>query len=163
MERVRTLLEAARHAKHLTLRTSNFPAFDLEGHRKKLAKVIANALEPKTLELNFGCLRTETSDHVMDLDQPLTNRTHWPILQRLALKGFRTTERVLQKFLGSHATSLKFLRMDHKEFALIGDSVETHAFGGLFFSLIRYLQNSLKISTSNLTDISPATGTKARP
>lgn len=143
-DRGEIMLDAVRHVQHLILTVSNYPIYDLEGHRKMLARVIANAPDLKTLELFFGCLPTESSEHVLELNQLLTNRVHWPILQRLVLQGFRTTEKVFKKFLNEHAANLKSLGLSNMEFALVarGDGI---ACGGSFLSLIHFLRFSLKL------------------
>lgn len=138
------LLDSVRHVQHLFLTISNYPIYDIEGRRKELARVIANASELKTLELYFGCLPPESSEHVLDLNQLLTYRVHWPILQRLVLQGFRTTEEVFEKFLNKRAPSLKSLELINMEFALVARGEDITS-GGSFLSLIHFLQFSLKL------------------
>lgn len=143
-DRGQILLDAVRHVQHLILTVSNYPIYDLEGRRKTLARVIANAPDLKTLELYFGCLPSESSEHVLDLTQLLMNRVHWQILQRLVLQGFRTTEKFFKKFFNEHAASLKSLGLSNMEFALVARG-EGIACGGSFLSLIHFLRFSLKL------------------
>lgn len=58
---LRTIVEAVKHIQHLVLEISNFPMFDTEGHRRKLAQVIADARDIKTLKL---CFRRITNGEV---------------------------------------------------------------------------------------------------
>ena len=143
-DRGQILLDSVRHVQHLILTISNYPIYGSEGRRKELARVIANAPDLKTLELYFGCLPPESPEHVLDLNQLLTYRVHWPILQRLVLQGFCTTEEVFKKFLNEHAPSLKSLELSNMIFALFGRGDDI-ACSGSFLSLIQFLRVSLKL------------------
>ncbi|MCJ1265140.1 hypothetical protein MMC22_005015 [Lobaria immixta] len=142
---LRTIFGAVKHVQHLVLEISNFPMFDTEGHRRKLAQVIADARDIKTLKLCFGELPMERSDHVMKLHQLLRYRSRWPVLQRLVLEGFNTTEYAFKRFLKSHAASLKFLGISNMEFPLLGDGDTEQQPTGSIVSLIKFLQFSLNL------------------
>lgn len=142
-DQLRTMLAAVKNIQHLILNIPNFPDMDLEGHRKKLARVIANAPDLKTLELFFGRLPSVISESVMKLGQLLKSRSHWPTLQRLVLQGFCTSEVDLRRLLGTHAATLKSLGLSDVDFPPLGRQQESS--GGSFFSLIKFLKSSLSL------------------
>lgn len=141
------MLQKVKHVQHLILEIPNSRMFDLKGHRRKLARIIADAPDLKTLELSFGELPflERLDDDVMKLHQLLKNRSHWPILQRLSLQAFNTTEKAFRKFLKSHAASLKSLGISNMEFPLLGDYDTEYKSAGSIASLIKFLQSSLKL------------------
>lgn len=114
-DQLEKMLGALKHLQHLHLAMLES---DTEGYRKNLARLIAAASDLKTLELCFGYLPMEDFHGVIALNQLLKHRVHWPILQRLVLQGFSTTEKAFSKFLKSHDGSLKALELSNLSFYL---------------------------------------------
>lgn len=142
-DQLQTMRRAVEKVHHLILAISNYPTYDTCGRRQLLARVIADAVELRTLELYFGCLPIESSGYVIKLDQLLKNRTHWPNLQRLVLQGFCTTEDRLEAFLAGQTYSLISLGLSNMEFEL--PTKGRLRSSGSFFSLIRFLRSSMRL------------------
>lgn len=143
-DQLETMLQAVSHVQHLSLTMSGL---DLDGRRQKLARLIASIPDLKKLELCFGRLPWDGTGFVIKLSDLLKFRVYWPILQRLVLQGFKTTENIIKMFLKRHAASLKSLELSDMSFSLRSPSNDEtlDLCGGSFLSLIKFLQASLKL------------------
>lgn len=143
-DQLRTMLGAVKNVQHLALTMSGLDRGD---RRQKLARIIASAPDLKTLELCFGCLSFQIIEHMIELSQLLKYRVYWPILQRLVLQGFCTTENIFKMFLRLHAASLKSLELSNMSLSTPDylDSAKFPYYNGSFLSLIEFLQSSLKL------------------
>lgn len=147
-DQLQTMVSVVNHIQHLILTILNYPKPDKKKSRQKLARVIGSAPDLMTLELYFGSLPITRFDEIIELNQLLKKRNHWPALQRLVLQGFRTTEHQFITFLQRHATSLRSLALSNMEFGLlVGSNARGRELrkGGSFCSLIKFLQLLLKL------------------
>ncbi|MCJ1466962.1 hypothetical protein MMC07_005584 [Pseudocyphellaria aurata] len=142
-DQVRTIRGAVKKVHHLILGIPNFPHHDTRGRRRLLARVIANAVELRTLELYFGYLPMRPFGYVIELGQLLKIRKRWSTLQRLVLQGFCTKESYLKKILAYHADSLMSLGLSNMEFELLTNGRLRSS--GSIFSLIKFLQSSMRL------------------